>query len=176
MKAYLDNVIASGRVLQDLPGNEMEALRGLEALAAAGELEPVTSREAWREQEKTRDPARRAKLEAARPEISTVQQDHKLLGSNTVYDSFGGFVTSPLLTEIVDEQLFADLTGLGLKAADARHLMYATTNGCDCFVTLDPDFLARRAALETRCLTVRIMKPTELTEELTPRAGSESAG
>ena len=173
MKVYLDNVAASGWVVDDLvPSEEMEAVRQLATAAQAGELELVTSRESWREQERTKDLARRAKLQAARAEIPTVQHDHALLGFNTVYDHLGGFVSSPLITDIVDEKLFVDLKGFGLKDADARHLMYAATNGCDRFVTLDPDFLNRRAALEARCPSVRIQKPTETTEEVRARARS----
>jgi hypothetical protein len=49
---------------------------------------------------------------------------------------------------MVDEQLFASLKTAGLKDADARHFMYAVHNGCDRFVTTDPDFLDRRTQLQ----------------------------
>ena len=48
MKAYLDNVAASGHVRGDLaPSSEMKALRYLETAASTGKLELVTSRESW---------------------------------------------------------------------------------------------------------------------------------
>lgn len=168
MKAYLDNVTASGRILADLnPQQEMGVVRWMEQAALRGELEIVTSREAWREQDRTRDPGKRAKLVAARSELPIVPRDHDILFINTVYDRLGGFVSSPVFTEIVDQTMFNDLRKLGLDEADARHLMYAAANACDRFVTLDPDFLDRRADLEGRCPGVRIVKPSELVEELT---------
>jgi hypothetical protein len=46
MKAYLDNMIASGMVMRDLcPPQEMLAVDQIKARAVAGELELVTSRE-----------------------------------------------------------------------------------------------------------------------------------
>ncbi len=171
MKVYLDNVATSGQVLEDLvPEDEMQAVRSLGAAAKSGELELVTSRESWREQERTRNAAKRAKLKAARNQTPTVELDHVLRGYNTVYDYLGGFVTSLLLTEIVDEPLFSDLKAIGLNAADARHLMYAATNECVRFVTLDSDFITRRTSLESRCPIVRIVRPTELWQELKPGA------
>jgi predicted nucleic acid-binding protein len=74
---------------------------------------------------------------------------------------------SPMVSDIVDEALFADLKAMGLpNDSDARHLMYAVENKCDRFVTLDPDFLDRRDALHVRCPTIRIVRPSELAAEL----------
>lgn len=158
MRVYLDNVAASGRVVGDLEPAEMEALRRIERAHSAGILKMVTSRESWREQERTKDPAKRATLEAARGEVSAVATDHIVLG-------FSNAVT-PLITDIVDEALFADLKGLGLDDSDAKHLMYAVISTCDRFVTLDTDFLSLRAPLEARCRSLRILKPSELVNEL----------
>jgi hypothetical protein len=47
--------------------------------------------------------------------------------------------------------------------------MYAFTNACDRLVTLDPDFLDRRASLGARCPSLRIVKPSELAGELEAR-------
>jgi hypothetical protein len=80
-------------------------------------------------------------------------------------------VAYPFVSDIVDEALFSDLKKIGLRDADARHLMYASVNACVRFVTLDPDFLSRRAALEARCSNIKIVKPSELSAEL--RNGSE---
>jgi predicted nucleic acid-binding protein len=163
MRVYLDNVAASGRVMGDLsPEAEMEALRRIESAHSAGRLKMVTSRESWREQERTRDPIKRAKLEAARAEVSAVATDHVLLGINHLEGRYGTIVNSPIITDIVDEVLFADLKAIGLGDSDAKHLMYAVTNGCDRFITLDPDFLDRRASLEARCKTLRVLTPSEM--------------
>ena len=166
MRVYLDNVAASGRVIGDLDPAEMEALRRIERAHSDGILKMVTSRESWREQERTKDPIKRATLEAARGDVSVVASDHKLLGFSHLYGPFGTLAATPMITDIVDEALFADLKGIGLDDSDARHLMYAVTNTCDCFLTVDPDFLDRRASLEARCQSLRIVSPSELAAEL----------
>ena len=167
MRVYLDNVAASGRVVGDLgPRAEMEALRLIERAHSAGILEMMTSRESWREQERTEDIVKRAALEAARGEVSAVATDHILLGFNHLAGPYGTIAVTPIITDIVDEALFADLKGIGLDDSDAKHLMYAFTNSCDRFLTLDPDFLGRRAPLEARCQSLCIVTPSELVDEL----------
>ena len=44
------------------------------------------------------------------------------------------------------------------------------------FITLDPDFLDPRAALEAGCSSIKIMRPTEFTAELRAPTGQHSAG
>ena len=84
MRVYYDNVIASGRVTGDLwPESEMAALHEVEAAHSSGLIKRVTSRESWREQERTKDSDRRLRLESARAEVSVVQTDHVLLGITT---------------------------------------------------------------------------------------------
>ena len=162
MKVYLDNVIVSGRIRSDLEPTELAAVQRLEQPPYRDELQIVTSRESWREQERTHDPRIRAALRHGQADVPVVQNDHAVLGFSQSQDQYGGFVANPLVTDIVDESLFAILRAEGLDSEDARHLMYAVCNGCQRFVTLDPDFLGRRAQLETRCRGLRILKPTEL--------------
>jgi len=90
-----------------------------------------------------------------------------MLGNRALYDNRGMFYgNSPILTEMVDAELFAAFKKAGLKAADARHLMYAVHNGCDRFITTDPDFINRRTQLEAVGRGIRIQKPSELLAEL----------
>jgi hypothetical protein len=70
------------------------------------------------------------------------------LGVNRVDLGSRGFISSPLVTDIVDETMFLALQAAGLNSGDARHLMHALCNGCVRFVTTDPDFLNRRQAIE----------------------------
>jgi len=106
-------------------------------------------------------------LGIARDDLSVVASDHKLLGFSHLYGPRGTMAVSPMVSDIVDEALFADLKAMGLRDdSDARHLMYAVENKCDRFVTLDPDFLDRRDALHVRCPTIRIVRPSELAAEL----------
>ena len=162
-RVYYDNMIASAKVLRDLrPESEKAALEMIESWHTSGRIKRVTSRESWREQERTRDDAKREMLKNGQDLVSVVQDDHRLLGFN--HQDFGsrGFIASPILTGIVDQDLFDALRAEGLKDADARHLMYAARNACDVFLTTDPDFLDRRVALEAICSgTIRIMRPSE---------------
>jgi len=180
MRVYLDNVADSGRILGDLdPAAEMEALRQIVEAGRTGVIELVTSRESWREQERTNDPVKLAKLEAARGDIATVARDHLVLGHHSQMGMLGTTVVGPLATDIVDNALYTDLIAiLGLEAADERrradprHLTYAATNACVRFVTLDHGLLGQRTALDARCEPLCIVKPSELVAELSasPRA------
>jgi predicted nucleic acid-binding protein len=160
MKVYLDNVIVCGRVRSDLELGEMTAVHEIEAAYKAGKLEIVTSREA--EQDRTRDKNVRLELERDRPNVPVVSDDHRLLGIQYQGDHLGGFVNCPILTDVVDDDLLTAFKTAGLKDADARHLMYAVHNGCNRFVTTDPDFLNRRSQLAPLSRGLLIQKPSEL--------------
>ena len=167
MKVYLDNVIASARVRDDLASlPERHALKLIQEHSNFGKLEMVTSRESWREQERTRNTQALEELRASRDKTPIVSQDHRLLGFNSVDLGHYGFITSPLITDIVDETMYADLQAKGLKSADARHLMYALCNSCVRFVTTDPDFLNRCSAIESAYPRIRIVMPSELLSEM----------
>src|SRR5258706_9016838 len=102
MRVYLDNVAASGRVVGDLaPSTEMEALREIEAAHSVGLIKLVTSRESWREQDRTKDPLKRAKFEAARGEVSVVATDHVVRGFSELRGRHGTIVANPLVSDIV---------------------------------------------------------------------------
>jgi hypothetical protein len=175
MRVYYDNVIASGLITGRLwPEAEKISLREVEVAHERGIIKRVTSRESWREQERTRDDGRRDQLRSARDLVSVVQTDHRLLGFSHQYGPYGTVAVSPLVTDLVNEQLFNDLRSLGLKEADARHFMYAAANGCERFVTLDSDFLDRKPILEERCPAVVVVRPSELAAELHKRQATHS--
>jgi predicted nucleic acid-binding protein len=170
LKTYLDNVIVCGRVRSDLKPAEMAAVRQIEEAAKRGELTIVTSREAWREQDRTPNEASRARFTQDRDNVPVVRDDHRMLGSRANYDNHGQWYgTSPILTEIVDEPLFAAARKAGLEEGDARHFMYAVHNGCDRFATADRDFLNRRPQLEAFGRGMLIKRPSELVTELVSR-------
>ena len=164
-KVYLDNNIVSGRIRGDLRQTEMPAVTAIDRLHSEGRIERVTSRESWREQERTRDADQRAVLAARRDEVAVVQDDHRLHGFSTLDYGRRGFISSPLISDVVDDALFAALRSTGLKDADARHLMYAVANNCNIFVTLDTRHFVdggRREGLEACCSgRIRIMTPSE---------------
>jgi hypothetical protein len=123
----------------------MAAVRQIELAARSGKLDVVTSRETWREQDRTLDPAVRSSLAQSRPNIAVVRDDHRMLGSTPKYDNNGNWYgNAPILTEVVDEHLLSTLKAAGLKQADARHYMYAVHNGCNRFVTTRISWIGRR--------------------------------
>jgi hypothetical protein len=109
---------------------------------------------------------RRAQLHSARDLVSVVQADHLVLGFSKVEGPFGTFATIPIVTDIVDEAIFDGLKALGVGDTDARHFMYALANSCHRFVTLDSDFLDRKCELEEKWPVLRVVRPSELAEEL----------
>jgi hypothetical protein len=126
LRIYYDTNITSGRVIRDLqPEEEMEAVDALEELHAAGVLKRVSSKWFRIEQARTKDPSKRAALEARDDEMSCVQTDHRLLGFN--HQDLGqlGFIASPIITDIVDEDVFDRVRAAGLAERDAFHVMCA---------------------------------------------------
>ena len=160
-------MIASARVRDDLAlPKEHRAFKLIQEHRNFGKLEIVTSRESWREQERTQDPQAHEELRASRDKTPIVSQDHRLWGFNSVDLGYRGFISSPVLTDIVHDAMFLELQAAGLKSADAHHLMYALCNSCVRFLTTDPDFLNRRQALEARSPQIRIVKPSDMLQEL----------
>ena len=166
LKVYLDNVIYSGIVRWDLSEPENAAVRQLIEAPFRNMITIWTSRESWQEQDRAKDDDVRRKLRENRENIPVVPYDRGLLGACLTPDLRGSFIINPAQTEIIDQRLLDDLMDVGLKIADARHLMYATCNGCDRFLTTDHHFLDRISALETRCATIRILKPSDMVTEL----------
>lgn len=165
MKVYFDNVIVSGMARGDLqPPAELVAVR---AIYACAEVEVITSRHSWREQERTQDPKIKEILLDAQGNVPTVQNDHEVLGFTVSQDGVGGMVTIPLVSDVIDQELYDALLARGAKEDDAFHLMYAICNECDRFVTLDTkDLLPIRAKIEPACRGMRIVTSTELATEL----------
>ena len=141
----------------------MQAVERLYALHDASVIKRVTSKMSGIEQARTTDLQKRAALAANAHLVSVVQNDHRLLGFANLDYGARGFISYPLIDDIVDTALYEQLTkSAGLKAADAKHVMYAVANDCDYFVTLDTrDLLPRRSAIELLCPKLKIMTPTE---------------
>src|SRR5918993_4821438 len=123
-RVYLDNVITSGRVTKDLESrvdpNAMESVDQIFQLHDEGRIQIVSSRQSHREQERTKNPQVRAALLAHRDAVPLVETDHRLLGFSHVDYGALGFTSSPMITDIIDEQLFAKLKAAGLSDGDAK--------------------------------------------------------
>ena len=161
---YLDTVITSGHVLKDLtPLAEMEAVELIYRLDSEGRIKIVTSNVGRQEQGRATRPDIRDALAAHANDVPRVTNDHRLLGFSNLDYGNRGFISSPIISDIVDEDLYARLHATGLANADARHVMNAFVNNCQFFVTLDwNDILPRRAAAEAICTPMSIVTPTEL--------------
>jgi hypothetical protein len=117
----------------------------------------------------------RAAFVARRDEVSVVQADHRLLGFNHQDLGRYGFIASPIISDIVDDELFTNLKAAGLKDDDdAKHIMYAAKNDCHYFVTLDTkDLLGYRDAIEAVCPGIRIVRPSEFIAEFEASQASD---
>src|SRR5262245_18510430 len=85
MKVYLDNVIVSGIVRDDLePPEEMAAVHALVKADEKGQIEIYTSRWSWAEQDRTSDDLVRVRLKESRGKIEVVADDHRLESRGSV--------------------------------------------------------------------------------------------
>ena len=170
LKVYLDNDVASAISRRDLDEAELEAIDQLLEAKRSGNLDLGTSRQSPREME--RAPSQhQAKLKTGLSELALAEDDHKVLGFHMQTDQYGGCISNPLVTDIVDDQLYSDLLVAGLKKDDAKHLMYAVHNGYERFLTCDGGILSRKTAIEKRCPSIRIQKPSELVAKLSAVSG-----
>ena len=85
-------------------------------------------------------------------------------------DTYGGFVTYPLISDVQDETLRKELMARGLKQRDAEHLTQAVCNDCDVFLTRDEKSIIKphRKWLQNRFPKLKIMRPSELLKLLDP--------
>jgi hypothetical protein len=106
------------------------------------------------------DLAARSAFAERAEDISMVQSDHRLLGFQHQDYGWRGFIGNPILTDVVNQELFDRLRAI-LERDDAMHVMYAVENNCQVFATLDgKDLLPHRSAVEAVCSSLRILKPT----------------
>jgi len=168
LRVYYDTVIMSARTKKDLqPAEEMAAVVRIEALHDEGRIKRISSRMAEREQARRTDPVERAALLEDTKQVSMVQHDHRILGFNNLDYGRRGFISYPLIDDIVNPELYSKLMAVITDKDDATHLMYAVENDCDVFVTLDTrDILPNLEKLEAVCNGMRIMRPTQLVAEL----------
>jgi hypothetical protein len=166
MRVYFDNDVASAISRRDWEAAELNAIDQLLEWHRAGRIVVGTSRQSAREME--RAPSRhQANLKTGLAELDISTDDHRVLGFYSLTDQFGGFISNPMVTDLVNEPLYADLLDYGLKPDDAKHLMYAVHQGYQLFLTCDRGILSRRADIESRCPPLKVQKPSELIAELT---------
>ena len=166
LKVYFDNDVASAVSRRDLNEAELRAIDQLLELHRSRRIVIGISRQSSREMERAPFPYQ-SNLKAGLSGLQRAEVDHVVLGFHTQTDPYGGFISGPLVTDIVDKPLFLELREkIGLEDDDAKHLMYAVHNGYARFLTCDSHFLTRRTAIERRCPSIRIQKPSELAADL----------
>lgn len=171
MRVYFDNDVASAISRRDWDTAEQDAIDRLLEWNRAGRIVLGSSRQSAREME--RAPLQhQAQLKTGLSGLNISTDDHRVLGFYSLTDQLGGFVSNPMVTDVVNESLYSDLTSYGLKADDAKHLMYAVHQGFQRFLTCDRGILNRRAAIENRCSTLKVQKPSEFVAELTSGCAS----
>jgi hypothetical protein len=128
-------VIDSGLKVLDLdPPEEMDADRKIVRLHKEGKLKLVTTAMTRREQERTTDPDKREKL-IAEGRLSVVHPASDVIDFEYVFmPNNRGMIANPIVTDIVHRPVCDKLREVGLKDADAMHVMYAINSKCDVFL------------------------------------------
>jgi hypothetical protein len=145
---------------------EATAISRLLGLHRQGKVQLVRSNVVRRELEKTSDVTQRDALFNDFLEIVPVANDEKVLGiDEQITDPFGGFATSPLVSDVQDEGFFEKLKKqFSLKKFDAQHLAQALSNGSDVFLTRDEKHFLKptqRQAIE-KDYNIKIRLPSEV--------------
>jgi hypothetical protein len=164
---YLDNMIACAIIEGDLGAGEQKILDELVVIEKRRDtIRFQVSLEAQREVERTRDEEKRKRLKAGISQIDHVQESGKLLGYNIQDLGHYGFISSPLISDVVDPAIFAQLAAFGVKKSDTIHFVNAVHNKCDVFLTTDPKFMECRPQLEALYRQIIVRKPSELLADL----------
>lgn len=167
IKVYLDNVIVSAIGRHDLASSEeMNAVDQLQKLFKENKIPLNTSRHSQREIDRTQNKSKKDQCIKAFNNMSVIKNDHIVLGFHNQSDQYGGFISQPLISDIVNDKIFSQLTIIGLKKDDAMHLMYAIQNRFNYFLTTDPDFINKRNEIHKSFISTQIKKPSELLAEL----------
>jgi hypothetical protein len=149
--------------LIDNPSDPVES-EALKKLVGDPRVRLFTSNIVSTEATNTRDEVKRNVLVTDHEAREKVPQDEKLLGFNSYGDS-RTWICSPMISDIQDEALHAEIMNEGIKLMDGKHLTQAASNKCDIFLTCDNPVIRRRQWLEQR-LSLRVMRPSELLNEL----------
>jgi hypothetical protein len=101
---------------------------------------------------------------AEQAKLNPIPNDEKPLGSQMTPDQYGGFVSSPLVSDVQNESIRDELIARGLEQKDAEHITQAVCNDCDVFLTCDKKTIINphREWLHQRFPNLKILLPSEL--------------
>jgi hypothetical protein len=92
--------------------------------------------------------------------------DDGLDGRAAAHLQRGGFVCSPIMSDIQDEPTRDELMKIGLTRDDAEHISQSRANNCDYFLTRDEASIIKyRDEIENR-FPVKITTPVEMVGKL----------
>lgn len=164
---YLDNMIACAITERDLRDDKQESLDELVVIEKRrGTIKFQISLEAQREVERTKDEEKKKRLNSGISQIDNVQESSTLLGFNALDLGRYGFISSPLMSDVLDPAIFAQLAAFGFERSDSVHFVNAVYNKCEVFLTTDGHFMQYRPQLEGLYPQIIIQKPSELLSEL----------
>lgn len=165
LKVYIETCILNSN-LQQHHLNEYSALKAIETYP---EVELIVSNVVLRELINTQKEQQRQKLREEFEFVHKVEKDERVYGSNIQSDGFGygGHITYPLVSDVQDEKMCAELLAKGLSLRDAQHLTQAICNFCDIFLTVDENTIIKPyGEWITSRFKIRVMKPSQLLDEL----------
>jgi hypothetical protein len=118
--------------------NELLALQQLLTLKSSGKIEMFRSNVMLREVEKTQDAAQLGKLMQDYELLQQIPRDEKYYGTSLdITDPHGGSIQNPLVSDVQDDSLCAELVARKLERIDAQHITQAFCSSCDIFLTRD---------------------------------------
>jgi len=132
LKIYCDTSVLP----ENIHGDDQE-LRAVQELQKLGIFDMYGSHLVRYEVMNTKDESKRNQLLAEQAELKPISKDEKLLGIQTTTDLYGGFVSYPMISDVQDEGIRAELIARGLEQRDAEHITQAVCNDCDVFQTRD---------------------------------------
>lgn len=144
MKIYCDTSALPHNISRH---NDKKSQIELAALSQLREKYPFFGSHLVRyEAERTKDEIQRDHLIIDVNELENVPKDQKLLGFNIQINQYS-CINSPIISDVQDEAIRAELMERGLKQRDAEHITQAICNDCDVFLTRDEDLSSRRTAI-----------------------------
>jgi hypothetical protein len=152
---------------------EREALEELLRLRESRKILMFRSRVNRAELEATKNPIKKDKLRADYEALDQIPIDENPIGSFNITDHIGGCISNPIVSDILDENLYGEIIRdcLGKKNhKDAHHITHAYCNDCNVFLTRDKRIIKRRQWLEKRLPGLKIQRPSELLAELSGAA------
>jgi len=170
MKVYIDHNLPCGVVKEELAQEEVDALKDIRGWYKEGRLDLRISRVHHRELEPYRDLERKEDIEKLLADFAEAPfvDDHEVLGFHNQYDQWGRGGSFPL---VADDRISSELRKIGVERRDAHHLMVATRDESDAFLTCDEStILNRREEIEEQLspiYQIRLMKPSEFVVEVT---------